>query len=194
MRRRSTRRTVLAGAAGTLAVAGCLDDAAPTGGDGTDGVDGDADADDPAADGDLEWREATLEDVTTGETFAIADLDVPAVLHTFATFCPTCNRQQAELAEVHAEVGDDVAFVDLAIEGGDEPADVRDHADEHGYGWRFAVAPAPVVGALVEEFGQSIAMHSQSPLVLVCPDGSTETMEKVIQARGLRRTIDDGCP
>ncbi|MWV38718.1 thioredoxin family protein [Natrialba sp. INN-245] len=182
-----TRRTLLAAAGTSLVLAGCLED--ETGTDDT--------GDEKASGGDSEetknWRETTLEDVTTGESFTVANADRPVVLHTFAPFCPTCNSQQEEIAESHAAVGDDVRFVDLVIDGNDDPDDVRAHAEENGYEWAFGAAPEPFTGALVDEFGQEISVHAQSPLVVVCPDGTTTTVEKIARASKIETAINDAC-
>ncbi|MEY7850123.1 TlpA family protein disulfide reductase [Natrarchaeobius sp. A-rgal3] len=183
----STRRVLLAAAGSSLALAGCLEDGANP---------DDTETDDASAGGSEEvtdWQETMLEDVTTGESFTIASVDRPVVVHTFAPFCPTCNRQQEEIADSYGDLGDDVQFVDLVIDGNDDPEDVRNHAEENGYEWAFGAAPEPFTEALVDEFGREISVHAQSPLVVVCPDGTTGTVEKVAQSSEIRSGIDDTC-
>ncbi|WP_049926420.1 TlpA family protein disulfide reductase [Halopiger goleimassiliensis] len=200
MARFSSRRKLLVGVGAAVGVAGCLDDT------GSAGPDGDGDSDGPddggaaagddqgdeAATEDLEWREATLEDVRTGESFSIAGIDDTVLLHTFASYCPTCGSQETELAAVEPE-REDVTVVALAITGGDTAEGVRDHAAENGYDWRFAMASEPLTGALVEEFGREMAIHGESPVVAVCPDGSTERAEKVASETEIRRALEEGC-
>lgn len=55
------------------------------------------------------------------------------------------------------------------------------------------VASDGLVSSLVDDFGQSIAVHAKSPLVVACPDGSTETVAKGAFVRELRNVIDDTC-
>ncbi|RQG96503.1 TlpA family protein disulfide reductase [Natrarchaeobius chitinivorans] len=186
-----TRRALVVTAGAAVALGGCLE--AESGSESeSESADADADGDDSAEA--VDWRETTLEDVTTGASFTIAGIDQPVVVHTFAPFCPTCNSQQEEIAESHAAVGDEVRFVDLVIDGNDDPADIRTHAEENGYEWTFGAAPEPFTEALVDEFGREISVHAQSPLVVVCPDGTTGTVEKVASASEIRNGIDDTCP
>jgi len=187
---RQSRRAILASVGATVALAGCLGEDTPTddeenGGDGPD--DG---GEDPETAENLEWQEATLEDVTTGKSFTIDDSDQPVVVHTFASYCPTCHSQQEEIDEVASD-HEDVRFVDLAIEGGDDPDSVADHAVDNGYEWTFAMADDDLTSSLVDEFGQEISVHAQSPLVVVCSDGSTQTVEKVASAAQIRTSLEE---
>jgi thiol-disulfide isomerase/thioredoxin len=120
----------------------------------------------------------TLEDVTTGEQFAIADIDQPVVMHTFATWCSTCKRQQETLASARATIGEKATFVDVTIDENDDPEALRSHAESNGFDWRFAVAPNEMTRDLVDEYGQRVAIAPQSPVIVVCPDGSTQTLSK----------------
>jgi thiol-disulfide isomerase/thioredoxin len=167
-----TRRAVLAGAgSGVAALAGCL------GGGGKE----------------VNWRTATVEDATTGETFSIADADEPVVLHTFATWCSTCLRQQQALDTVYERRGDEVTMVDLTIDDNDDPGEVADHAESNGFGWRFGVASARLTRSLAEEFGNEVAVAPQAPVVVVCPDGTATELNKGVSADGIEETIDTDC-
>jgi thiol-disulfide isomerase/thioredoxin len=186
-----TRRDVLALAGATFALAGCVGSEDGSDGNGDDGSDGNGNGDGDSTSGG--WRSATLEDVTTGESFTISDIDKPVVLHTFATWCSTCKSQQGNLKSLHAERGDDVVFVDMTIDENDDPEKVESHAEENGFGWRFVVSPGAVTRSLVEEFGQSIAVAPQSPVVVVCPDGSANTVGKIVSAAAIGTAIDENC-
>ncbi len=185
----STRRRAFLAATGTaIALAGCLDDAGTSGQDG-DGTADEGDDEEP----DVEWREATLEDVTTGEEFAIAELDRPVVIHTFAPFCPTCNDHQDRVTDEYETVSDDLELLDLAVDGNDDPETIREHAEDNGHEWRFGIAPEPFTRSLVEEFGQEVAIHAQSPLIIVCPDGSAEAIDKPASISTIRSAVNSAC-
>ena len=181
MNERSSRRALLAATGGVLALAGCLGDEAEPNEEST--------TEQPVDD----WQETTLEDVTTDETFSIAELDRPVVIHTFATFCPTCNSHQDGVSEEYDDVRDEIVFLDLAIEGANDADDVRAHAEDNGHDWRFALAADSFTSALIEEFGQSVAVHAQSPLIVVCPDGETDTLEKPATVGEIERTVESTC-
>lgn len=175
-----TRRDVLALAGTTLTLAGCV------GSDGSDGSGG-------STGDDGGWRTATLEDVTTGETFSIAGVDKPVVLHTFATWCSTCKSQQGNLKSLYERREGDVVLVDMTIDENDDAGKVESHAEDNGFEWRFGVSSGDVTRSLVDEFGQSIAVAPQSPVVVVCPDGAAHTVGKIVSAEEIGSTIDEHC-
>ncbi|MFC7072079.1 TlpA family protein disulfide reductase [Halovenus rubra] len=180
-----TRRQMLVGVAGSLALAGCV------GGDsdgGTDSGETGASDGDATANSDESWQAVALEDVRSGEEFTIADIEQPVVLHTFATWCSTCKRQQDTLANAYENSGDDVTFIDITIDENDNPADLREHANDNEFGWRFAVAPNQMTSDLVDNYGQRVAIAPQSPVIVVCPDGTTKTLDKGVSAGKIEDT------
>ncbi|MES3517314.1 MAG: hypothetical protein PPP58_06590 [Natronomonas sp.] len=160
------------GASAVVATAGCLG------------------SDDDSSTGD--WRTATLEDTTTGEQFSIAEFERPTLLHTFASNCLTCASQQAEFVTLW-ERRDDIEIVELTVDPNDTPEDIAAHAEEAGLAWHVGVAPEPVVGALTEEFGQEVQVSAQSPIIVVCPGGTTNTISKVADPAALEAAIDETC-
>jgi thiol-disulfide isomerase/thioredoxin len=187
-----TRRRLLA-ATGAAALAGCVGgDSGGTGGNG-------APTDEEPEGGVTEesqdrptWQTTTLEDTTTGETFTIEEFDTPVVLHTFATWCSTCERQQNNIADLQ-ERRDDVAFVDLTIDENDNGEDVAAHAESKGFDWRFGVSSADVTSGLVDDFGQSVTVAPQSPVIVVCPDGGAHKVGKVVSADDIEAAINASC-
>lgn len=191
------RRRVLhlAGAGCTAALAGCLggrDDSTP-GGD-ADGGDGTADGSGTGADGQAtaDWQAEPLEDSTTGETFRIEEFDRPTLVHTFASNCLTCARQQEEFVAFWSD-RDDVEIVELSVDPNDTPEDLATHAEDGGLAWHVGVSPEPVTGALIEEFGQEVSISAQSPIIIVCPDGTTSAISKVASPEELDTAIADTC-
>jgi len=195
---RPSRRALLA-AAGTAAVslAGCASDGtdSPPGGD-TDQTTPKTEADtgEPTADprttaaettaakttagsNDTEpvWYTEQLTDARTGETFTIAELnaDGPVLLETFAIWCSNCQRQQVELQTFHEQAPDDVTTVALDVDPNEDRSAVADHAEENDFDWRYAVSPPAVTQSLIGEFGRSITVPPQVPMVRICPGGET---------------------
>ncbi|WP_396611258.1 TlpA family protein disulfide reductase [Haloferax sp. S1W] len=166
-----TRRHVLqlAGTGAVATLAGCLGggagstgDSESSGGATTDGA----------------WRTTELTDVRTGETFTIEGLlDRPVLLETFAVWCSNCLRQQKELISFHEAVGDDVVTVALDIDPNEDAQKVREHAERHGFDWRYAVSPGPVTKSLTAEFGSSMANAPTVPMLRVCPDGTATRLK-----------------
>ena len=170
-RRRSFIRAL--GAGGVAAMTGCL---------GTD----------ENEDGGEDWQSQTLEDTTTGTEFHIGDFENPVIVHTFAANCLTCARQQTEF-RVLWDQRDDFEIVELSIDPNDTPEDLTDHAEAAGLEWRVGVAPESVTGQLVDEFGQAVTVSAQSPIIIVCPDGTTDTLSKIAGPDEIESTIEDAC-
>jgi thiol-disulfide isomerase/thioredoxin len=189
MSKRRTRRSVLATVAGAMALAGCVS------GDQSGGTDPGEEAgqnDETPNDGGG-WQSATLEDVTTGESFTIQQFDRPVLVHTFATWCPTCRGQQEEIKRYLDDAGDSVVAVDLTIDENDNPKKLRQHAESNDFGWRFGVAPGDMTGAMVEEFGRNVAVAPRSPVILVCPDGRAQTLGQGLSASDIAPAVEEHC-
>ncbi|MFB6234808.1 MAG: TlpA family protein disulfide reductase [Halopenitus sp.] len=184
-----TRRAVLSGiGASTLGLAGC----ASGGSGGSDGgsSDGGSDSDSGGA---TDWWTATLTDVTTGDEFKISELEGPVLAHPFAIWCSTCKSQNEQIDKLQEQA--DYAVVQLNIGDGETGDDVRNYAEENGYAEhsKFVVAPNSVTESLVDEFGASAVSPPQSPVILLCPDGGTYTIDKVTAAAELQTTIESNC-
>jgi cytochrome oxidase Cu insertion factor (SCO1/SenC/PrrC family) len=187
MHERLSRRTVLAAAgAGVAALAGCVGGNDDGGADDTSGG-SDTSGSRPA------WQTTSFQDARTGETLTVAEADGPVVLHTFATWCSTCHSQQQNLDTLHERRGDEVTMVDLTIDENDDPDDVSAHAENNGFDWRFGVAPAEMTRSLVDDIGDRVVFAPQSPVIVVCPDGTTETLGKVSAADEIETAIDSNC-
>jgi hypothetical protein len=213
MTKRLSRRTVLAAAgAGVAALAGCVSGDDGGGDDGTDGgersaggsTDNTGDGGNTGNGGDTDngsdtsgsrpaWQTTSFQDARTGETLTVAEADGPVVLHTFATWCSICHSQQQNLDTLHERRGDEVTMVDLTIDENDNPDDVAAHADNNGFDWRFGVAPAEMTGSLVDDIGDRVVFAPQSPVIVVCPDGTAEALGKGISADAIGDAIDSNC-
>lgn len=165
------------------------DDSDGTNGEGDDGRTG-SEADDGGA---VDWRSEQLVDVTSDETFTVDGFDRPVLVHTFAIWCSTCQRQHGEFGPLLEGTAEDPVVVELNIDPNEDADAVREHAERHGFDWRFAVSPAHVSEALVEEFGSRVVSAPQSPVILICPDGDTHVLDKVVSASDLADALDSRC-
>jgi hypothetical protein len=186
---RPTRRALLGALGGTAtAVAGCLGTGDGSGGgDGTGGAAGDGES------GGGDWRTASLTDVTTGESFTISELAAPVLAHPFAVWCSTCGQQNSEIDALQSE--NDFAVVQLNIGDSEGRDRVREYAEENGYAdhSRFAVAPEAVSGSLVDEFGAAAVSPPQSPVILLCADGSTHEIDKIAPPETILEAVETNC-
>ena len=188
--RRTSRRRLLAttGALAAGGLAGCL------GGDGGNGgseaADGDT-ADEGDGDGSADegaWRTAELTTVRGEESFTLDGLEPPVVVQSFAVWCPKCGRQSEELAAL----ADSTTVVGLNTDPNEDAERVRRHAEQNGFDWRFAVAPAEMTDSLVEAFGPTVVNAPSTPLVVVCEGDATFDAGDVRSAEAVRALVD-GC-
>jgi thiol-disulfide isomerase/thioredoxin len=148
----------------------------------------------PSSEGeDTSWQSVTLTDVRNGDTFAIDQFDKPVLLETFAVWCTTCTRQQQEVKSLHEEYRDFVS-VTINTDQNEDAEQVRQHLQSNGFDWRYAVAPPEMTQGLVSEFGRSITNPPLAPMVIVCPDGSTERLQNGVKtADTLQDALENSC-
>jgi hypothetical protein len=128
----------------------------------------------PSTARDLEaWQSVALRDVRSGETFTIGDLAGSlVVIEPMAIWCSNCLRQQEAASRALAELNSDrITYVSLDIDPSEAEADLARYADEHGFDWRFAVAPRELSRALAESFGDQVLSPPSTPRIVVTPDG-----------------------
>ena len=65
-----------------------------------------------------------------GETISLADIDGPAVVNLWATWCAPCRREIPDFEAVHRARGDEVRFVGINI--GEDAEDAAAFLDEVG--------------------------------------------------------------
>lgn len=181
MDRKRSRRAVL-GLAGTsiAAFAGCL------------GVLNEG-SEDVQVEEDAAWLTTPLTDVTTDEEFVIGEIDQPVFVHPFGEWCSTCRSQQGDFDTLYERRGDEITIVDITIEEDEGPDLIRQHAEENGFEWRFAVAPEEVTASLVEDFGNTVTSPPSSPVVLRCPGGNTRRIAKIADVSTLESELDENC-
>ncbi|KAB1189211.1 TlpA family protein disulfide reductase [Haloferax sp. MBLA0077] len=188
-----TRRNFLRLAGvGSVGLAGCLGGGGGATGGAASG--GDSSGDTGGSGGDRVWYTTELADVLTGETFTIEELvDRPVLVETFAVWCSNCLSQQKEMINFHEAVGDDVLTVALDIDPNEDAQKVREHAERHGFDWRYAVSPEPVTKSLTDEFGSSMASAPTVPMLRVCPDGTATRIKNGFKSTEYLRAQVDEC-
>ena len=195
-RSRFDRRTLLSGlgASAVAGFAGCLGSGGDGDGNGESESESESETVEPqpvdVSDGAL-WRTATLEDTTTDEEYAINELDGPVLVHTFAVGCAVCAAQHDEFDQLYGTA--DVELVDITTDPYESETEVREHAAEEGFDWRFSVATDEVTGSLSRDFGEEIKVSASSPVILVCPNDDVYRLEKVVDAGDLESVLEEYC-
>ncbi len=141
------------------------------------------------------WMDIELTDAATGQTFRISDFKGrPVFLESFAVWCPTCLRQQLEIAKVREMEGDAIVHISLDTDPNEDVAKVREHLERNGLDWYFAVSPIELTNALIDEFGLSVVNAPSAPVVLICADQSTRLLKSgVKRVDDLLAEIEEGC-
>jgi thiol-disulfide isomerase/thioredoxin len=136
-----------------------------------------------------------LTDVATGVTFKIADFSgKPALLESFAVWCPVCLAQQKEIQKVKEMEGEDIIHISIDTDPNEDAARVREHIERNDLNWRFAVSPVELTEALIDEFGLNVVAAPRAPVVLVCEDLSTRFLRSGVKtADELISEVGKGC-
>jgi thiol-disulfide isomerase/thioredoxin len=142
-----------------------------------------------------DWKCEPLTDSVTGDTFEISDFEGKIILmESFAVWCPTCLKQQKEMAKLRTVNGKEIVHISLDTDPNEDASQVADHATEHGFDWYFAVAPIEMTKALITEFGLSIVSAPRAPVVLICEDQSTRFLKGGLKStEQLENEINKGC-
>lgn len=139
-----------------------------------------------------EWKNITLEDVNSGESFTISELDKPLYIETFAVWCPTCTNQQTEFKELHENTN--ITSVSLDVDPQEDAEQIRRHTQENGFDWRYAVSPTEMTRALINEFGTTVSNPPSAPVILVCEDSSRMIQQSGVKtASELEQQAMEGC-
>ncbi len=142
-----------------------------------------------------DWKDVSLTDVSTKETFKISDFKgKPILLESFAVWCPTCRKQQEKIKQLHEELGSSVISISLDTDPNEEESQVIEHQNRYGFDWLFAVSPVEVTQALIDEFSISVVNAPSAPVILICEDQSARLLKRGIKsAEELKQEIDKGC-
>ena len=139
--------------------------------------------------------ETELTDARTGQTFKISDFKgKPALLESFAVWCPVCTQQQKKIKELHEELGDVFVSISLDTDPNEDAAKVKEAAEERGFDWYFVVSPVELTQALIDQFGVSVVDAPAAPVILVCENGSARLLKRGIKSvQDLKGEITKGC-
>lgn len=140
------------------------------------------------------WRDIDLIDIRTKKKFRISDFyGRPILLQSFAVWCYLCLDQQKEMRNLKNK-RDDIAFISIDTDLGEDESIVRSHINKHAFDWYFAVSPPELTKSLMQEFGNVIGNVLSTPVVLVCNKTSARLLPTGLKrANELESEVAKGC-
>lgn len=125
------------------------------------------------------WLHAELTDVTTGRPFTIADhLGKVVLVETLAVWCPKCMQQQGQVVALHEALGerDDFLSVGLGVDLNESAAQLKDHAESHGFDWVYAIATPEVAREIGQLYGAQFLNPTATPMLIVDRQGAVHPL------------------
>lgn len=124
-----------------------------------------------------------IAELTTGESSLLSEIEGPAVINLWATWCAPCRAEIPDFEEVHQARGDEVRFIGVNV--GEDPAVAAEFIDE--------------VGATYEQFADldgdvSTALRATSmPVTVVIDADGVVTTRHLgpLDQSGLNAAIDE---
>ena len=125
------------------------------------------------------WFSMELTNVGSGETFTIADFKGNVVVvQTFAQWCPTCLRQQKEIARLHEMLDTpmDLVTVSLDIDPNEDAAMLQEYLKKHGFTWRYAIPPAETAREIGSLYGDQFLNPPSAPVLVIDRKGAAHPL------------------
>jgi hypothetical protein len=125
------------------------------------------------------WLSAALRNVKTGETFSIEEYKGRVVLvETLAMWCSNCLRQQTQVQDLHALVGEHADFVSLGldIDPNEEAEMLKGYTERNGFDWLYAISPQLVSRDIGNKYGEQFLNPTSTPMLIVDRHGEVHTL------------------
>lgn len=121
--------------------------------------------------------------LVSGETTSLADIEGPAVINLWATWCAPCRAEIPDFEEVHQARSDEVRFVGVNV--GEDASDAQEFLDEVGVSYDQFSDPGGEV---------STALRATAMPVTVVIDGNGNVTTRhlgPLDQDGLNEAIDE---
>jgi thiol-disulfide isomerase/thioredoxin len=133
-----------------------------------------------------------LVNVSTGETFRIADFQGKVVLvETMAMWCSNCLKQQQQVKALHELMGerDDFISVGLDIDINEDAGTLAKYVERNSFDWIYVVVPAEVGRDLGNLYGNQFLNPPSTPMLIIDAKGEVHPLpfgiksaEKLLEA------------
>lgn len=123
---------------------------------------------------------APLTDVSTGETFRIADIVASGkvvFVEPMAIWCANCRVQQRAAVEAFETLGPDVAeWVGVDVETTETADALSRYREQNGFPFRYVIADNALSRSLVDQFGEVVLSPPSVNVIIVGTDGQVTHM------------------
>jgi thiol-disulfide isomerase/thioredoxin len=124
---------------------------------------------------DRPWATAMLTDVTTGETFRVADIVAGGsvvFLETMAIWCTNCRVQQTAAVAALAQLDPArVEWIGVDVESSETADALARYSEQNGFPFRYVIADVGLARALVEDFGDIVLSPPSVNVIVIGTDG-----------------------
>jgi peroxiredoxin len=134
-----------------------------------------------------EWAYLENTNISTGETFTLADYEGKVVLvESLAMWCPTCLKQQSNVKALHERLNsDDFVSIGLDVDLHESPEDLASYIADNGFDWTYTIASQDLARGIANQFGANFLNPPLAPIFLIDRHGGLHQLE-----HGLK-SVDD---
>ena len=130
-----------------------------------------------------DFLDVQLMDVNTGKLFKLSDFTGKKILlETFAVWCPTCTRQQQQLAGLHNKLGDDVVIISLDVDPNEDELKIIQHTRQNNFDWIYAISPPELTQMLIRKFGTVVVVAPLTPIILINEDQDAKLLGRGVKS------------
>jgi thiol-disulfide isomerase/thioredoxin len=124
------------------------------------------------------WQKLSFTDAATNQVRSFSEFaGKTIVVETFATWCPNCRAQLAEVAKIAGEFeAQGIVYIALGIDPNESVDAIGGFAKSSGYNWVFGISSPELTTALIEQFGRAVTVPPSVPMFIIRADATTSEL------------------
>ena len=126
-----------------------------------------------------DFLDASLTNISTGETFKISDFAGKVVLvENLAMWCPTCLKQQEQVKLLHEQLGEDSGLVSIGfdVDQNEMAEDLKKYVEGNGFDWYYAIPSLEIVREIANLYGANFLNPPLTPVFIIDRHGVVHPM------------------
>ena len=126
-----------------------------------------------------DWAYLESTNVSTGETFTLADYEGKVVLvEGLAMWCSTCFKQQTNVKALHERLNsDDFVSIGLDVDLHETPEDLAAFINDNGFDWTYAITSQDLARGIANQFGANFLNPPLAPIFLIDRHGNMHLLD-----------------